>query len=270
MTPLRNSLCCLLLAASAPALAISPDTTDARAIMNAVENRELGDKSEGRIEITITDKAGRNRSRVVQTWSMEVDEARKQLMLFESPADVHNAGLLSVDWDAASRADDQWLYLPSLGKTTRISGADKSGSFMGTDLTYADMTRRDSEDYEYTLVESAVDVDGEDCWLIESRPRTDDEISETGYLKSHLWISKRMLVPVQSKAWVREGKRLKYTQFKDIRAIDGLWVAHQILVRTVRGGEVESSSALVFTDLKFNQDSVTADDFSERRLEQGL
>ena len=61
-------------------------------------------------------------------------------MIFESPSDVQNTGLLSVDYDGA-KDDDQWLYLPSLHKATRISSGDKSGSFMGTDFTYSDMTQ---------------------------------------------------------------------------------------------------------------------------------
>ncbi len=268
LNPLPSLFAALLMSSSA--YAISPDSTDARAIMDAVENRELGDKSVSRLEITITDKAGRQRKRTVQSWGMDFEDSRKQLMLFETPADVRNAGLLSIDHDDSAKSDDQWLYLPSLGKTTRISGSDKSGSFMGTDLTYADMTSRDSEAYDYALLEAATTVGGEDCWLIESRPKTEKEQNETGYLKSHVWISKDKLIPVQAKAWVSEGKRLKYTQFKDVKQVDGLWISHQVLVRTVRNGETESSSALVFTDLKFNQDSVKAEDFSERRLEQGL
>jgi len=266
---LRSLLWAALLSPTS-AIAVSPQSTDAVEIMRAVEDRELGDRSVARLEIEITDKAGRKRSRTVRSWSMDFEDSRKQLMLFESPADVRNAGLLSVDYDDPARSDDQWLYLPSLSKTTRISGADKSGSFMGTDLTYADMTRRDIEDYEYAILEASAEVGGEAVWLIEARPKTDQERSETGYLKTHIWVSKDKLVPVQSKAWVSEGKRLKYTQFKDIKKVDGLWIAHTIGVRTVRNGQVESSSALVFTSIAFDQEEVTADSFSERRLEQGL
>jgi len=252
------------------ALAISPNATDPREIMDAVENRDVGDRATSRLQITITDKAGRKRTRGVQSRSMEFEGGRKQLMLFESPADVRNAGLYSIDYDDGAKTDDQWLYLPSLGKTTRISGADKSGSFMGTDLTYSDMTSRDPDVYEYTLIEASADVGGDACWLIESRPKTDKEKSETGYLKTQVWISKSKMLPLQIKAWVAEGKRLKYTQFKDVEEIDGVWTAKQILVRTVRNGSPESSSALVFTDLKFNDETVVEEDFSERRLEQGL
>jgi len=252
------------------ALAISPSSQDADAIMRAVESRDLGDRSTSELDITITDKAGRKRKRSVQSWTMEIEDTRKQLMLFESPADVRNAGLLSIDYDDPKKADDQWLYLPSLGRTTRISGSDKSGSFMGTDLSFSDMTRRDTDAYTYTLIKGDAEVGGEAAWQIETRPKTEKEKAETGYVKTHIWISKEKLVPLQLKAWVAEGKRLKYTQFKDIQKVDGLWIAHQIFVRTVRNGEVESSSSLSFRSLKFNQDSVTPELFTERRLEKGL
>ena len=74
---------------------------------------------------------------------MEFDKGTRQLMMFESPADVRNTGMLSIDYKDGNKDDDQWLYLPSLNKSTRISSGDKSGSFMGTDLSYADMTRAD-------------------------------------------------------------------------------------------------------------------------------
>lgn len=260
----------LLLLLASTALAIEPTETDARAVMEAVEAQETGDRQTARVEITIMDRAGRKRQRSLVTRSMDFDGGTRQLMLFEAPADVRNAGLLSVNYDDATRSDEQWLYLPSLAKTSRISGADRSGSFMGTDLTYADMGGRDLDDYDYVMVEASATVDGEDCWVIESRARSEQEQRETGYLKSQTWISKSKLLPLQTKAWVIEGKRLKYTKFSDIRQINGIWVPHKIVVRTVKDGEAESSSSLEFRDVAFDQPDVKESDFTERRLEQGL
>lgn len=252
------------------ASAVSPDSTDAAEIMNAVERRDEGDKMTARLHITIKDKAGRERTRTVSTRTMKFEGGNKQLMLFEAPADVRNAGLLSVDYDQGDKSDDQWLYLPSLGKTTRISSADKSGSFMGTDLTYADMTTKDPTNYEYSIVEQSAVVDGEECWVIEARPTTDKEQTETGYLKTHVWVSKSKQLAVQMKAWVREGKKLKYMKFGELKQIDGIWIPHQIVVRTVRAGEVESQSTITFSDLLLNVEEIVESDFTERRLEQGL
>lgn len=270
MSKLREALFLAALALPGLVWALDAGTSDPRAIMTAVEERATGDRMTARLSIAIADKAGRERTRAVQIRAMEFDGGRKQLMLFEAPADVRNAGLLSIDWDDGNKADDQWLYLPSLAKTTRISGADRSGSFMGTDLTYADMTARDPDRYDYTLVEANVEVDGEACWLIEARPKSDEEKAETGYLKTQVWVSKEKLLPVQIKAWVTEGKKLKYTKFSDVRKVGEVWMAHQIVVRTVRDGQAESTSTLVFSDVVMDAADVTAEDFTERRLEKGL
>ena len=176
---------------------------------------------------------------------------------------------MSVDYDGA-RDDDQWLYLPSLRNTTRISSSGKSGSFVGTDISYADMTSRDVDAYDYEMIEESTNVDGEACWLIESRPRTAKEQEATGYLKTQSWISKEKLIPLQAKMWVKEGKKLKYMKFGDIRKVDGIWTVHKLSVRTVKNGKVESTTVMQFKSLKFNDPSVSEADFSERRLEQGI
>jgi outer membrane lipoprotein-sorting protein len=260
----------LCVAPAARAATVSADSTDARAIMEAVESRETGDKTTLTLTITITDKAGRSRTRVLKVRSMEFDDGIKQLLLFEKPADLFNAGLLSVDYSDGNATDDQWLYLPSLGKTTRIASADKSGSFMGTDLTYADMTKKDPSAYDYNLVEQSVSVDGEDCWLIEATPKTEKEQKETGYTKTQVWVSKDKLVPLQIKAALADGSRIKYTKMSDVRLVDDVWMAHQVVVRTVQGGEVESTSTLLTSGVTINDASVTDADFTEQRLEQGL
>ena len=156
------------------ALAIDPGETDPAAIMAAVENRETGDKQVSRLQITIKDKAGRERTRVVQSRTLDFEGGTRQLIIFESPADVRNAGLLSVDFEDGSKSDDQWLWLPSLNKTTRISSNDKSGSFMGTDMSYSDMTKKDPSAYAYTMVDANAEVGGEACWLNEAKPDTEE------------------------------------------------------------------------------------------------
>ena len=181
MTRLARFALALLTSASlaTPALAIAPDSTDPKAIMQAVEDRPTGDKSKGRLVMTIIDKSGRKRQRVVASRTLEFTEGSRQIMVFESPADVKGTGLLSIHYDDGDKDDDQWLYLPSLHKSTRISSGNKSGSFMGSDLSYADMTRADPVHYDYAVIGQDVDVDGEKCWQIETRPKTDKAKKET-------------------------------------------------------------------------------------------
>ncbi len=235
------------------AVAINGNSTDAKAIMAAVESRAKANRVKSKLRLKIVDKGGRTRERTMRSWAMETGASERQLMVFDSPADVQGTSLLSIDHDDAKRDDDQWLYLPSLKKSTRISSGDRSGSFMGTDLTYADMTRSSTSDYEYGIVKQSVSVgkgsNVEDCWLIEARPITQKAKDETGYVKSRLWISKSKLLPIQIKAWVREGRKLKYIKFDDVKKVGGHWMAHKISARTARGREILSTTIIQFAEV---------------------
>ena len=265
---------CLLLNGVQTVHALPSDVNDPKAIMDAVDQQPDGDRSVSRLMMTIRDKDGRERVRVVSSKSIKFKEGTKQLMRFESPADIRGTGMLSIDYDDGNQDDDQWLFLPSLHKSTRISSGEKSGSFMGTDLSFSDMTKADPKQYTYKMLKSSVKVklDGqaEECWLIESRPATAKTKKETGYLKSHVWVSKAKLLPIQIKSWVREGKKLKYIQFKEVKKIDGLWTPHMIVARTKKGKTTESTTILHFTKMAYNQSSVTEDLFTQSQLEQGI
>jgi outer membrane lipoprotein-sorting protein len=251
--------------------ALDPNTKDPRAIVKAANDRDDGDKQITRSVWTLTDRSGRKRERVLQSWSIDFAEGTKTLMIYESPADVRNTGFLSIDYDSEKKDDDQWLFLPSLHKTTRIASADKSDSFLGTDLSYYDMSRNENIDANsYKIVQASVKVDGDDCWLIEATPKTAKEKKESGYLKRQVWISKKTLMPVQVKAWLAKGQKLKYIKFSDIKQVSGIWTPHKVVVRTVKKEKVESTTTINFTSIKLNQASVKEDDFTQRRLEKGL
>lgn len=252
------------------ARALDPNTTDARAIAQAVESRENGDRMVSSVTFTVSDAAGRKRVRKTVQRTLDFPGGTKMILFFDSPADVRDTGLLSIDYDEGSKEDDQWLYLPSLHRATRIATSDKSGSFMGTDISYSDMTKRDTRVYDYQLLEKSVKVGNEECWLIEARPKTEKEKRETGYVKSQVWVSKQKLLPLQVKVWVNEGKKLKYLKFGRIEQIDGIWIARELAVRSVRNDKVESETLMTIDAIKLGDDSVTDALFTERRLEQGL
>lgn len=268
---MRLEICLLTALFALPATAqVSPDETDATKIMTAVQGRATGDKVKGKMVLTITDAAGRERKRAVDMRGMEFAEGNRQLMVFNAPADVKGTGLLSIDYDDGNKEDDQWLYLPSLGKSTRISSGNKAGSFMGTAFSYADMTEQDPSHWEYTLLKQNVNIDGEDCWLIEARPKTKKAKQETGYLKTQTIISKSKLMPLRLKAWVRAGKKIKLIAFSDIKKIGEVWVAHTLKAKVMRGKKLDLGTVIEFQDLTHGNADVTADLFSQRQLEKGL
>jgi outer membrane lipoprotein-sorting protein len=251
-------------------LALSPTTTDPRAVMEAVDKRPKGDKVTARLQMVIQDPTGSKRVRLVRTRSLDFKGGKRQLLFFEQPADVRNTGLLTIDYDDGNKVDDQWLYLPSLRKSTRISSSDKSGSFMGSDLSFSDMTGQDPVHFDYQLIKQSATVAGEECWLIGAKPKTEKAKEETGYVKSMVWVSKSKLMPMQAKHWVRQGLKIKLMKFDKFAQIDGIWFAHKIMARTLQSGKPLSTTILAFSKVKFNDPRVKTEDFTQRRLEQGL
>jgi outer membrane lipoprotein-sorting protein len=251
-----------------PALPAVADDPKARAIMEKVDARDDGDRQAADMQMILIDKNGNQRKRSIRSFSRDMGEDSYRLMFFIEPADVRDTGFLTYDYDDPDRDDDQWLYLPALRKTKRIASSDKSGSFMGSDLSYADMTSRDLDDYDFTL-KKEMDVKGHPVWLIESIPRNKKVIKETGYTKSLLFVRQDNYYVVRGIHWVKDGGYLKYIDTRTLEQIDGVWVGTEMHITKKKGKIMAHKTELYWRNVRFNQD--LADDlFTIRRLEKGL
>ena len=123
-------------------------------IMKKVDQRYTGETIEQTSTLVLIDKKNRKRERKLKGFTKEVSTGKKSISFFLSPSDVKNTSYLSYNWDDPSKDNDSWLYLPSLQKTNRISGGDRSNSFMGSDFTYADLDGVEIEDYTYKIVKA--------------------------------------------------------------------------------------------------------------------
>lgn len=244
------------------------DDPKARAIMAKVDARDDGDNQTSNMEMILIDKKGKKRVRKISTFMKDKGKDMLRLMFFQHPADVKDTGFLTYDYDDPDKDDDQWLYLPALRKTKRIASSDKSASFMGSDLTYSDMTSRNLEDYDFTL-KKEMDVKGVKTWLIESIPRSKDVIKETGYTKSLIFVRQDNYYVVRAVHWVRDGGYLKYLDVKKLDFIDGIWVGTEMHVTKKKGGETVHKTILKLNNVKFNQE-FSEELFTIRRLEKGL
>jgi hypothetical protein len=247
------------------------DDPAARAIMEKVDARDDGDNQVSDMQMVLIDKKGKKRIRKIRTFSKDKGEDTLKLMFFEHPADVKDTAFLTYDYDDAVKDDDQWLYLPALRKTKRIATSDKSGSFMGSDLNYSDMTSPDLEDYDFSFYEKGkeAEVRGKKVWVIWSIPRTKAVIRETGYKKSLLFVRPDIDMVVRAIRWVDQGGYLKYVDVKFLELIDGVWVATETYVTKKKGKKTVHKTILTLNNIKFNQD-LEHDWFTIRRMEKGL
>ena len=240
-----------------------------REIMAKVNARDTGDRSITEMEMILIDKKGNKRVRKLKTFGLEKGKDSLSLMFFLSPADVRNTGFLTFDYNESGKNDDQWLFLPALRKTKRIAAGDKSGSFMGSDLNYSDMTSPDLNLYEYTLMKET-EVKGQKVWQIKTVPKTKAEAEKSGYSKSVVFIRQDNYVMIRGVRWVHKKKRNKYLDVRKLEKIDGIWVSTELHVTTKSGKKTLHKTILKQKNIYFNQDEVNEDLFSIRRLEKGL
>lgn len=247
------------------------DDPQARLIMERVDARDDGDNQTADMQMTLIDKRSQERVRKLATFKKDKGDDTYRLMFFLHPADVKDTAFLTYDYDDPEQDDDQWLYLPALKKTKRIATSDKSGSFMGSDLNYSDMTSRDLEDYDFSFYEKGkeAEVRGNRVWVIWSMPRSKEVIDETGYEKSLLFVRPDIDMVVRAINWVKDGGYLKYVDMRALEQIDGIWIATDTLVTKKRGKETVHKTILTLKNVRFNQ-VLDYDLFTIRRLEKGL
>lgn len=264
---LRTTLVFLIAAALLPGSTLADDPK-AREIMQKAEDRDDGDNMTSNMLMTLTDKNGSERKKYFKMFGKDYGKDSKSIMFIEKPANLKDTGFLTFDYDDPDRDDDQWLYMPALGKTKRIASSDKSGSFMGSDLNYSDMTDRELEDYDYRLLKET-SIKGAKVWLIESIPRSKDVIDETGYKKSIVAVRQDNYVIVRAKLWTEDGGYVKLMDAKKLELIEGIWVVTEREVIKRLGKATKHQTLLQLSHIKFNQN---LDDnlFTIRRLEKGL
>lgn len=245
----------------------SAEELTAREIMQRVDDRDDGDHGTSDMEMVLIDKNGHERVRKIRSFGKDKGADKQRIMFFLEPADVKDTAFLTYDYDAYEKDDDQWLYLPALKKTKRIASSDKSGSFMGSDFTYADMTGKNLDAYDFKILKEE-EVRGARTWLIEAVPRTKQEIDETGYTKSVVFVRQDNFVPVRAVHW-EQGGVLKYMDVTGLEQIDGIWVATETSMTRKKGKDTLHKTILRLGNVRFNQD-LAEEMFSIRRLEKGL
>ena len=240
---------------------------EARDIAVKVDNRDDGTSMIQDMTMTLIDKNGKKRVRTIKTFEKDFGKDEQRIMFFKTPADVKDTSFLTYDYDDNSRDDDQWLYLPALKKVKRIPTSDKSSSFMGSDFSYYDMTNRDVDDFSYKILKH-VKVRGKETIMIESTPKSQSVIDESGYTKTIGLIREDIDMVVRSIGFLKNGKK-KYLDVTRMHEQGGIWVIDEMTMTTKKGKSTVHKTILNFDNIEVNP-AIKDEMFSTRRLEKGL
>jgi len=204
---------------------------DGHQIMQNTYNRPAGKTSHSLVQMNLEDKNGDLHSRVVENWNMESSEGTTSTVIcFHSPASVKDTRFLSIE--NRIREDDQWIYLPALGRVRRIAASEGYNSFMGTDFSYNDMQSREVYEDTHTLLREE-SIEEHDCYVVESIPK---DPSSSQYSKKIQWIIGDIWVPLRGELYDKTGSLLKVLTVQRIEKVQGIWTVIDTRMENVQTG----------------------------------
>jgi hypothetical protein len=240
-------------------------------VMQAVQDRYKGDNWIIKSDITLLDKKGRRSDRVIQTYGKKNKQDEKTLTRVLAPAKLLGTGFLTFDWNDYARENESWLFLPDLGKVTRLSGANLADYFLGSDFTYGDVEELEVRDFTYRYTESSSSTpikSNNKLVVIIAEPNDYKKKNKYGYEKIQYWVDSEKNLIVKAKYSLKEKGWAKYYSVTEIENIDGVWMGKKEQMVMVYQNKKVHTSVIQHASIDINP-GVAADYFTIFSLEQG-
>ena len=212
------------------------------------------------MRMILRNKHGQESERRMRLRTLEVEEdGDKSLTIFDTPRDVKGTAFLNFTHKKGD--DDQWLYLPALKRVKRISSRNKSGSFMGSEFAYEDISSQEVEKYTYKWIRDEV-YDGKECFVVERYPV---DKKNSGYTRQVSWIDKSEYREWKVEYYDRKNSLLKNLTIKEYKKyLDKYWRPDEMNMVNHQNGK---STKLVLSNYKFRT-GLKDRDFSQNSLKR--
>ena len=207
----------------------------------------------------LKNRHGEESKRNIRNRTLEVQgDGDKSLVIFDRPRDVKGTALLNFSHKEGN--DDQWLYLPALKRVKRISSANKSGSFMGSEFAYEDVTSQEVEKYNYKWIKDET-LDGKACFVFERYPT----YKNSGYTRQVVWLDKEAYRIYKIEYFDRKNSLLKTLVYRGYeKYLDQYWYPAEMFMDNHQTGK---STLLVWSKYKF-RNGLGDKDFNKNSLKR--
>lgn len=256
----------LLTATSSVALsgALEAKSPQARGleIAKEIDRRDLGWKdSRTSMKMVLKNRHGQSSSRSLRNLSLEINAAGlgdRSMTIFDRPGDIAGTALLSHT--KITKPDDQWLFLPAIKRVKRISSANKSGPFVGSEFAYEDLLSNEVERYRYKWIKDT-SCGKLKCFVVERYP----VYKNSGYTRQVVWIDQKEYRVLRVDFYDRKKSLLKTLKLNRYRKYLGKhWRALKQQMKNHQTGKV---TTLTFSDFKFKT-GLEKGDFTPARLKR--
>ncbi len=228
---------------------------DGMAIAKMVDERKAPQDIVSKTTMLLTNSKGKTRTSTIL--SKSINNSSKQILWFLNPADDKGVAFLKIEH--VDKADEMRMWLPAFKKVRRISSSKKGDSFMGSDLSYEDMTSRALDENNYKRLENDM-IDGKECFVLEVVPNA--EIKST-YSKHITWIEKETLIAIKEESYDLGGSLRKKKKFF-FDSISGYDVINEIFVEDIQKNH---TTKLTMDDIKVDSD-IDESLFQEKNLKR--
>ncbi len=191
------------------------------------------------LSMVLTNAKGEKEERKIEEWAKDPgDKTGAVMIVFKSPARLKDTRFLQIV--NKDRANDKWIYLPSLRTVRRIAGAEGSKGFVGTDATYNDIETRKIDQDTHTLL-GEEKINGYDCWKIES---VSVDPKDSQYSKKISYIDKNTYIPIKAEMYDKKNALLKELVIEKLEQKGEYWIPTKGFLKNVQTNHTTSVEIL--------------------------
>ena len=155
------------------------------------------------------------------------------------------------------RDSEMWNYFPKINKVIKVPPSMMMGSWMGSDFTNDDLVKETQliDSYEIVMVENDLE------YLFTLTP-TQQAVTVWG--KIEYLVSKAPLLPLSQTFFDEDGEKIRVISFSEPKMFDGRMMPSVLEVRPINKDGY--STRIIYDDIIFDAENITAQTFSMRNL----
>ena len=181
-----------------------------------------------------------NKKKTFELISISKDNSEKQMIWFLKPTKDKGISFLKIEHD--DQDDFMVMWLPGFSRFKRIKSSQKSDSFMGSDLSFEDLTNRTVSDYTYKIINQ-----NEDIYYLESIPNNiNSEYSK--HITKIQEIEAGIFLAISEESFDENDKLLKTKDFHFTK-IESYYIMNKLEVTNVQENH---STLLTVNDISLN------------------
>jgi len=213
-----------------------------------------GDDGSAEARMIIVDENGKRQMRQFTILRKDQQDLGDQniLVFFSQPSNVKDT-VFRVEKKLASD-DNRWLFLPALDLIKRISAGDKRTSFVGSHFYYEDVSGRNPQEDNFTLVN-----EDKAAYVINAKPKDAQSVEFSHYTVK---IDKNNFLPIETTYFDHNNQATRKMAVLQVQEINGIPTVMKSRITNLGNN---SYTEMQFRHVKYNvglPDSL----FSERSM----